>query len=65
MKKTKTLVLIDSLYEQYGLDGAERNGILFLPMLRGRVENRALRARRKLHLSLPLQGLLCEGTPGY
>ena len=56
MKKHKTLVLIDSLYEQYGLDGTERNGVLFLPMLRGQVENPALRALRKLHLSLPLPG---------
>ena len=56
MKKTKTLVLIDSLYEQYGLDGREQNGILFLPMLRGRLEHKAPRALRKLHLSLPLPG---------
>lgn len=56
MKKTKTLVLIDSLYEQYDLDGREQNGILFLPMLRGRLERKAPRALRKLHLSLPLPG---------
>ena len=51
-----TLVLIDSLFEQYGLDGAEREGILFLPMLRGRLEGRAARAVRKAYLSLPLPG---------
>ena len=44
MTQPKTLVLIDSLYEQYGLDGAERDGILFLPMLKGQWTGRAIRA---------------------
>lgn len=56
MTTNKTLVLIDSLYEQYGLNGTPQNNILFLPMLRGQVENPAVRAVRKLHLSLPLPG---------
>ena len=56
MTTKKTLVLIDSLYEQYGLDGTQQEGILFLPMLRGRLAGRAPRAVRKLHLSLPLPG---------
>lgn len=56
MTQPKTLVLIDSLYEQYGLDGAERDGILFLPMLKGQWTGRAIRAARKAHLSLDLPG---------
>lgn len=48
----KTLVLIDSLYEQYGLPGEEENSILFLPMLRGNISNRFLRGLRKVHLSV-------------
>lgn len=52
----KTLILIDSLFRQYGLDGKEHNNILFLPMMRGNIDNKFVRAIRKLHLSSELPG---------
>lgn len=51
----KTLILIDSLFYQYGLEGTEREGVLFLPMLRAELtRHKFLRGLRRLHLSLPL-----------
>ena len=52
----RTLVLIDSLYKQYGLDGKEKNGILFLPMMKDELTNKFLRIIRKLHLSINIPG---------
>lgn len=52
----KTLVLIDSLYKQYGLDGTEKKGILFLPMMKKELTNKFLRIIRKLHLSINIPG---------
>lgn len=50
----KTLILIDDLFYQYGLDGKEHNGIRFLPVMRSMSANKIMRAVRKAHLSLPL-----------
>ena len=48
----RTLVLIDDLYYQYGLRGKEEAGILCLPMLRPARPGLAVRAARKLELSV-------------
>ena len=47
----KTLVLIDNLYYQYGLNGKEENGVLFLPMMKKELTNKAERLVRKVHMS--------------
>ena len=55
----KVLVLIDDLFYQYGLDGKEHDGVLFLPMLNGNISKgkKVLRGIRKVWLSsrLPLK----------
>ena len=48
----RTLVLIDDLYYQYGLRGKEEAEILCLPMLRPARPGLAVRAARKLELSV-------------
>ena len=50
----KALVLIDNLYTQYGLNGKEEDGILFLPMMKKELKNKGIRAIRKIHMSLLL-----------
>lgn len=47
----KTLVLIDSLFYQYNLDGKEKRDVLFLPMMKNEINNKIVRAVRKAHLS--------------
>ena len=54
----KTMVLMDGLYDLYGLDGRERDDLLFLPMLGPKWQGSTKFARglRKLWLSSPLPG---------
>lgn len=48
----KTLVLMDTLYKMYNLDGKERKGIRVLPLMRNSKQgSRIYRLIRKLHLS--------------
>lgn len=54
----KTMILMDGLYDLYGLDGKEQGGLLFLPMLgpQWQGSNKLWRGVRKLWLSSALPG---------
>lgn len=60
----KTLILMDDMYEMYGLNGKEEDDICFLPLLKrsGDDVNKLYRLLRKIHfkLALPFEAIWLE-----